>query len=293
VCAACCTGSGSFYRRVEAFSRENAPATPQGFTTADGSKGEFEDFPNNTTILGAAKFSGKTKDGLSIGALQSITAKEYADIELDTRQDVLNGLEQRGENREELVEPFTSYSVVRLQQDFNDNNSFIGGIATYTKRNLEGNLDFLRESALTGGIDARHHWKDRKYYATGKFTVRNVKGSEEAIRLTQTSLTHLFQRVDASHVDVDPTKTSLTGTGGSFEVGKGGGGNWRYNFGGNFRSPEIELNDIGFLRQADQISQYANIRRLWNTPTTWFRQANIGINQFSQYDFDGNYNRIH
>ena len=266
--------------------------TPQGFTTADGAKGEFEDFPNNTTILGAAKFSGKTKGGLSIGALQSITAKEYADIELDTRQDVLDGLEQRGEKREELVEPFTSYSVVRLQQDFNDNNSYVGGIATYTKRNLEGNLDFLRESAFTGGIDARHNWKDRKYYATGKFTFSNVKGSEEAIQLTQTSLTHLFQRVDASHVEVDPTKTSLSGTGGSFEVGKGGGGNWRYNFGGNFRSPEIELNDIGFLRQADQITQYANIRHLWNTPTTWFRQANIGLNQFTQYDFEGNYNRI-
>ena len=269
--------------------------TPQGFTTADGSKGEFEDFPNNTTILGAAKFSGKTKNGLSIGALQSITAKEYAAIELDNRPDVITGLidaGELGEEREELVEPLTSYSVIRLQQDFNDNNSFIGGVATYTKRDLEGNLDFLRESAFTGGLDARHNWKDRRYYATGKFTFSNVKGSAEAIELTQTSLTHLFQRVGASHVSVDPNKTSLAGTGGSFEVGKGGGGNWRYNFGGNWKSPEFELNDVGFLRQADQISQYANIRRLWNTPTTWFRRANIGLNQFTQYDFDGNYNRI-
>ncbi len=266
--------------------------TPQGFTTADGARGEFEDFPNNTTILGAAKFSGKTKDGLSVGALQSITAKEYADINLDTRADVLNGLEAVGQEREELVEPFTSYSVARLQQDFNDNNSYVGGIATFTKRNLEDNLDFLRESAFTGGIDFRHNWKERKYYAVGKVTFSNVKGSEEAILDTQTSLTHLFQRVDAGHVDVDPTKTSLTGTGGSFEIGKGGGGNWRYNFGGNWRSPELELNDIGFLRQADQFTQYANIRRLWNKPTSWFRQANIGLNQFSQYDFEGNYNRI-
>ncbi|GAB5401144.1 MAG: hypothetical protein Aureis2KO_27290 [Aureisphaera sp.] len=266
--------------------------TPQGFTTTDGSKGEFTDFPNNTTILGAAKFSGKTKKGLSIGALQSITDKEYAKIELDTRQDVLDNLEEVGEEREELVEPLTSYSVMRLQQDFNNNNSFVGGIATYTKRNIEGNLDFLRESAFTGGVDFRHNWKERKYYATGKFTFSNVNGSEESIEATQRSLTHLFQRTDAGHVEVDPTKTSLTGTGGSFEVGKGGGGNWRYNVGGNFRSPELELNDIGFLRQADQITQYANVRRLWNKPTSWFRQANVGVNQFSQYDFDGNYNRI-
>jgi len=266
--------------------------TPQGFTSVDGSKGEFQDFPNNTTILGAAKFSGKTKDGLSIGALQSVTAKEYADIELDNRPDVIEGLEEVGEAREELVEPLTSYSVIRLQQDFNDNNSFVGGIATFAKRDLEGNLDFLRESAFTGGLDVRHNWKERRYYATGKFTFSNVKGSAESIELTQTSLTHLFQRVDAGHVSVDPNKTALTGTGGSFEVGKGGGGNWRYNFGGNWKSPEFELNDIGFLRQADQITQYSNIRRLWNTPTTWFRQANIGLNQFTQFDFEGNYNRI-
>jgi hypothetical protein len=151
---------------------------------------------------------------------------------------------------------------------------------------------FLHKNAYTGGIDFRHNWKERRYYARGKFTLSNVNGSEEAILNTQTSLTHLFQRVDASHVEVDPTKTSLTGTGGSFEIGKGGGGDWRYNVGGNWRSPEIELNDIGFLRSADQYTQYANVRRLWNKPTSWFRQANIGINQFSQYDFDGNYNRI-
>jgi hypothetical protein len=182
--------------------------------------------------------------------------------------------------------------VGRVQKDFNDKNSYIGGIFTATNRKLEGNLDFLRESAYTGGIDFKHNWKERRYYATGKFTFSNVNGSEEAIRLTQTSLTHLFQRVDADHVELDPTRTSLSGTGGSFEIGKGGGGKWRYNVGGNYRSPELELNDIGFMRQADLYTQYANVRRLWNKPTSWFRQANIGLNQFSQYDFDGNFNRI-
>ncbi|MCH9660121.1 MAG: carbohydrate binding family 9 domain-containing protein [Bacteroidetes bacterium] len=265
--------------------------TPQGYTTADGGLGEFEDFPNNTTILGAAKFSGKTKDGLTVGALQSITDKEYAKIELDTRGDILDGLPEVGEEREELVEPLTSYSVVRLQQDFNDNNSYIGGVATYTHRELEGNLDFLHKNAFTGGIDALHNWKDRKYYATGKLTFSNVKGSEEAIERTQNRLTHLFQRVDASHVEVDPTRTSLTGMGGSFEIGRGSG-DWRYNFGGNFRSPEFELNDIGFLRQADQIRQYTNVRRFWNKPSSWFRRANLGVNQFTEFDFEGNYNRI-
>lgn len=266
--------------------------TPQGFTSADGNLGEIEDIPNFTTILGAAKFSGKTKNGWAIGVLESVTAKEYGEIKLDTREDVINNLSEVGKPREELVEPFTNYLVTRAQKDFNDRNSFIGAIFTATNRKIEDNVSFLRKSAYTGGLDFRHNWKDRTYYFLGNVNFSTVNGSKEAIELTQRSLTHLFQRTDASHVEVDPNRTSLTGTGGRFEIGKGGGGNWRYNIGGHWKSPELELNDIGFLRQADVITQYANIRRLFNKPTSWFRRASLRFEQFTQFDFEGNYNRI-
>jgi len=266
--------------------------SPQGFTTADRSRGEYEEIPDNTTILGAAKFSGKTKNGWAIGVLESVTAKEFAEIRLDERDDVINTLPEVGEEREELVEPFTNYLVARAQKDFNDRNSYIGGIFTATNRNIEDNVSFLHTNAYTGGLDFKHNWKDRKYYFEGNMNFSTVNGSEEAILRTQTSLTHLFQRTDAGHVEVDSTLTSLAGTGGKFEIGKGGGGNWRYNIGANWRSPGLELNDIGFLRQADMIRQYFNIRRLFNKPTSWYRQANIGLNQYTEYDFEGNYNRI-
>ena len=266
--------------------------TPQGFTSADGSLGEYEDIPNNTTILGAAKFSGKTKNGWAVGILESITAKEYGEVKLDERESVLNGLPEVGEEREELVEPFTNYLVTRVQKDFNDRNSFIGAIFTATNRNIEDNVSFLHKSAYSGGLDFRHNWKDRTYYIRGAVTMSNVNGTKEAILRTQTSLTHLFQRVDAGHLDVDPNRTSLTGTGGNFEIGKGGSGDWRYNVGGNWKSPELELNDIGFLRQADDIRQYANLRRLFNKPTSWYRRANLGFEFSTAFDFEGNYNRI-
>ncbi|HPF10389.1 MAG TPA: DUF5916 domain-containing protein [Flavobacteriaceae bacterium] len=253
--------------------------TPQGSAYQDNV--EYADQPINTTILGAAKLSGKTKNGWTLGVLESVTAKEYADV-----------TETGGEESEVLVEPLTNYFVSRVQKDFNDRNSFIGGIFTATTRNMSDNLQFLHSHAYSGGLDFQHNWKDRKYYVEGSAVFSNVRGSAEAITNTQTSLTHLFQRVDASHVEVDPTKTQLTGTGGRFEIGKGSGGNWRYNVGGNWRSPELELNDIGFLRQADDLRQYANVRRFWNKPTSWFRQANLGLNEFSSYDFEGNFNRI-
>ncbi len=251
---------------------------PQGYPGL--SDNEFTDLPNNTTILGAAKFSGKTKSGWSIGILESVTAKEYAKIELN------------GEKREELVEPLTNYFVGRLQKDFNKKNTFIGGIFTATNRKIEGNLDFLREKAYTGGIDFKHQWQARKYYAEGNMIVSNVQGSKEAITQTQESLTHLFQRVDAKHVSVDPNRTSLTGTGGKLEAGKNGSGNWSYNGGLTWRSPELELNDIGFLRQADEINQFTNIHYQTLKPFGIFRKIDVRLNQYTGYDFDKNFNRL-
>ena len=251
--------------------------SPQG--SLNLASGEFADVPVNTTILGAAKFSGKTKDGWSIGVLESVTANEYATID------------NNGSRREEIVEPLTNYFVARAQKDFNDRNTFVGGIFTATNRNLNGNFNYLREAAYTGGIDFRHNWKNRNYFLRGNIVTSHVTGSPEAIEATQNSLTHLFQRVDAGHVEVDPTRTSLTGTGGRFEGGKAGGGNWRYNAGVMWRSPELELNDIGFLRQADEIRQFANVRYLWQKPTKTYRRAQMRFSQSSTYDFDGNHNR--
>jgi len=266
--------------------------------------GEFIDRPTNTTILGAAKFSGKTKNGWSIGVLESITEREIATIE-----------DENGNRREAVVEPLTNYFVGRIQKDFNKRNTFIGGIFTATNRDLgdpfeiddddpntdetselvgvrENNLNALRKSAYSGGVDFRHNWKDRKYYIEGNMVLSHVEGSKEAIEATQQELTHNFQRPDAGHVEVDPNRTSLTGTGGKLVGGKSGGGRWRYNAGIFWRSPELELNDIGFLRQADEIRQFANVRYLFLKPTKLYRRANIFAEQFSTFDFDGNYNRI-
>ncbi len=168
---------------------------PHGYPTLGND--EFANVPRNSTILGAAKFSGKTQSGWSIGILESITAREFAEID------------NNGERREEIVEPLTNYLVLRTQKDFNNNNSYIGGIFTATNRKLEDKFDYLHKSAYTAGLDFRHNWNNRNYFLEGNFVTSKVSGSATAIERTQRSLTHLFQRVDAGHVDVDPTRTSL------------------------------------------------------------------------------------
>lgn len=243
--------------------------------------GAFISIPDNTTILGAAKFSGKTKNGWSIGILETVTGKEYAQI-------------QENDNRKEfLVEPLTNYFVGRAQKDFNKRNSYVGTIFTATNRNLETDfLNFMHQSAYTAGIDFMHNWNNRKYYFKGNFVGSRIEGSKESITATQRNITHLFQRTDAGHLSLDPARTSLTGTGGKFEIGKASVGNWRYKGSVIWRSPELELNDMGFLRQADEIKQSAYLSYETLKPRGQFRKITSYIEQLSIFDFEGNYNKM-
>ena len=253
--------------------------SPQGFP--DTEDGEFVEQPDNTPILGAAKFSGKTKDGWSIGVLESVTAKRYATID------------NNGNRRREVVEPLTNYTVGRLQKDMNDGDTYVGGMITATNRdNLTEELDFLHKSAYTGGFDFKHQWNDRDWYVGGNVVWSHVKGSEEAIQRTQESITHLFQRVGADHVEVDTTRTAMSGTGGNIQLGKVGDGHWKFESGATWRSPELELNDIGFQRQADDIRHYTWIGYQTLKPDSTFRRVGINYNHWSVWDFNGNQNQL-
>ncbi len=260
-----------FFSRRIGRSPQVYPETPDG---------AFVDQPQNTTILGAAKFSGKTKNGWSIGVLESMTSKEYTEIS------------SNGVTSESLAEPFTNYFVGRVQKDFNEKNTFLGGMFTATNRFLSPEVSELRKAAYSGGFDFKHQWKNRAYFMDANIVMSHVKGSKEAISNTQESLTHLFNRVDASHVEVDPNRTSLTGTGGRFAIGKAGGQHINYEAGYRWVSPELELNDIGFLRSADEMIQYLNVRYRTIKPVGIFRDINARFRQFTSFDFEGNYNRI-
>ncbi len=257
--------------------------SPQGFP--DTEDNEHIDQPTNTTILGAAKFSGKTKNGWSIGVLESITAKEYADIAMVEDGEVIG-------RREEVVEPLTNYFVGRLQKDFNERNTFVGGIFTATNRNLPEHLEFLHEAAYSGGLDFKHNWKNRTWYIGGNVVFSHVKGTKEAIQDTQNSFRHRFQRVGASYLDYDPERTSLTGTGGNIQFGKQAKGHWRFESGFTWRSPELELNDLGFQRLSDDLRHYTWVGYRTLKPFSIFRQLGLNYNHWSAWDFGGNHNLL-
>ncbi len=236
---------------------------------------EFYESPQSTSILGAAKFSGKTKKGLSIGILESVTAEEMAEID------------SHGERREEVVEPRTSYFVGRLQQDMDRGNTVLGGMFTATNRSLEDTgLDDLHQSAYSGGLDFARFWNNRSWQLNAKAVFSHLNGSVAAITDVQESFGHYFQRPDADHLKVDTSLTSLTGHGGTVRIGKYGG-EWRFETGVTWRSPELELNDLGFLRNADEINYFNWVGYRRTRPFSIFRRFNANYNHWSRWDFGG------
>ncbi|MBC8319723.1 MAG: carbohydrate binding family 9 domain-containing protein [Bacteroidetes bacterium] len=237
---------------------------------------EYANIPEYTTILGAVKLSGKTKNGWSIGILESLTNEEKAIIDYN------------GDRRKEVIEPATNFFNTRIQKDLNNGNTQIGGMVTATNRFIyDSALNFLPTSAYTSGVDFRNFWKDKSYYLSAKASVSVINGSTDAITYLQESAQHYFQRPDASHLKVDTTLTTLSGTGGTIEGGKIGGGHWSMGGWTTWRSPGLELNDMGYMRQADFINQVGWVGyRIWE-PVGIFRSINFNMAAWSGWDFSG------
>lgn len=242
--------------------------------------GDYVDNPEFTRILGAAKITGKSKNGWSVGILETVTAKEFAVISDNVTK------------REQAIEPFTNYFVSRLQKDFNKGNTYIGGIITAVNRNLdEPQLEYLHKSAYTAGIDWVHKWNDRSWNLEGGVYMSQVNGSKEAISRTQLSWIHNYARPDADYVDFNPDRTSLSGYGGKLSISKTGG---KLKFGSQFsmKSPGLELNDVGFAQQIDQIQQVVWGYYQIYEPFSIFRTVSFNVGEYAIWDFGGNKNMM-
>jgi hypothetical protein len=267
--------AGGSYDSDNLFYSRRIGARPHHVASAQQGGETFIDQPEFTSILGAAKFSGKTKRGTSIGIMEAVTAEEKADIRID------------GESRTEVVEPLTNYLVGTVKQDFAEGRTVIGGIFTILNRDInDPQLDFLHETAQTGGLDFSHRWNDRKWRMDARFVMSRVAGTAAAIRRTQTSFEHRFNRPDADHLDYDPEATELVGQGGNVSIAKYGS-DFKFQTGVTWRSPKLDLNDIGFMLSADEINHYYWMGYHEQDPFSVFRAFRVNYNHWSRWDFGG------
>jgi len=239
--------------------------------------GWYADVPGNTPIIGAAKLTGKTKNGLSVGLVEAMTAEVKAEI------DTIGG------RKLETVEPLTNYMVGRIQKDFKEGKTIIGGIFTSTNRMLDSNLsDILHKAAYTGGIDFTQYFKDKNWMFNLNTAFSLVEGSQKAIENTQKSSAHYFQRPDNNYSPLDTTRTSLAGAGGRIQLVKQNG-HWNFMAASIWKTPGFEINDLGYMREADQI-----LSLLWAGYNVWdpkwiYRQYNINADFYGVNNFGGNW----
>jgi hypothetical protein len=235
------------------------------------------DVPTVTHILGAAKLSGKTAGGWSVGVMEAATDRENARFR------------RGGQDSTLLVEPLTNYLVSRVRRDLHEGRSSVGWMATAVNRSLEtGALrDVLRRAAYTAGMDFRHEWGNRAWAVSGYLSGSRLEGSPNAIVRAQSSSTRYFQRPDAGHLKLDSAATSLSGYSGSLSLQKQAGEHWSGGVDLDAISPGYETNDLGYQRRGDRMDAQVSATYRERQPGPVFRTWMVNGSARTEHNYAG------
>src|SRR5256885_8993391 len=181
-------GATNFSGRPLYFYSRRIGREPQG---KPESSGDFEDMPTSTTILGAAKLSGRPAGGWSVGVLDALTARERATV-----FDATAGTYARDE-----VEPPTNYFVGRARRDLDAGNTSFGLLATAMDRWPDSPaLDVLPTRAYAGGLDFFRRWGGKTYSLAGSLGGPFIAGGPAALRPAQRSSYPDYHGPDAASI---------------------------------------------------------------------------------------------
>ena len=243
--------------------------------SSSGGPGPFVDQPTHSTILGAAKISGRTDSGWVVAFMNATTQRENARVTDGAGSPVF----------EVPVDPLSNISALRLRRDMREGDSYLGMIATGVGRNLNHDAFVgLRDRAFTGGVDFLHRFANRTYSLQGWVGGSHISGSPEAMQRAQHSSVRYYQRPDQDYVAFDPNRTSLGGYAGELAFRKVGG-EWLYGFEASMLSPGFEMNDAGFQTIADIYSLTLGGTRRWVEPGRFFRSANLTLGGSERRNF--------
>ena len=246
----------------------------------DGEDGRYVNMPKETTILSAIKVSGKSRNGLSVGLLNSLTSKETAQIT------------DNGHEYNMTAQPFSSYSVARVQKDLQKGNTVVGGMLTSTNRFInDDHLKGIAKNAYVGAVDFEQYFRNREYYVVGSLAYSHVEGDREAITNLQRSPVHFYQREGVNHLGVDSSRTGLQGTAGEITVGRGGKNNKissEHHF--FWATPGFENNDLGFISQSDYKVLRGYLAYRESKPQGIFLRYNLDMFYRFNWDYNNSYN---
>ena len=231
----------------------------------------YADYPKSTTILGAAKMTGKLFRRTSIALLSVMTQEEMAKyaagssyvLDSTWAADTLttNWVATDTLSRKGMVEPLANYTVVRVKQDILRNSS-IGGLLTLTSQNSAN-------PAVTGGIDWRLTTNDNAWVARGQAVFSRVGYKPAAGGFTTT-----FEKTGGKHI--------------------------RGAIGFTAKDPNLRINRLGYTQRVDSRRAWAWMQ-YWTKGDWWIiRESYNNINYSSEWNYaginyalEGNYNAFY
>jgi Domain of unknown function (DUF5916) len=248
-----------------------------GAAPSCNASGDFVECPQNATILGATKITGRLASGTSLGALAAVTSREWARVFDSTSSSF---------SRVRLVPP-AGYGVVRLQQEFGASKSTVGVTLTTVQRDVDSALvPRYVSGAYSGGADWVLRWDRGAYELRGFAGFSHLRGDQRAINRVQRSSVHFFQRPDARYLAYDSTRTSFTGSVGDLWFRKTKG-NWLYDLEYGWESPSYNPNDAGRLGNADGRFVFGQLRYRQTRPGAWYQSYNLALLTQIEWDFGG------
>ncbi len=250
--------------------------SPQRFI--GGSDVTFVDAPLETTIAAAAKLTGRSAGGWSVGILDAVTMAEKAQFR-----------NVAGTDNSATVEPRTNYFMGRVKRDIREGNTTIGVGLTTVNRDLDDPAlePIFRSAAYVGGFDWNHAWANRKWAFDGAIVGSHNIGSAAVVDALQLSSARYFQRPDRENFRRDPTKTSLTGYVAEMTLAKLSGLHWRGSLTYQEYNPGFEINESGFLGSTDLRSIAPLISYSETKPGRYFRRWDQFLFWNPSWNFDG------
>jgi hypothetical protein len=204
--------------------------------------------PNSTTILGAVKLSGKTDHKTAFGIINAVTSSEYAEIERRYFDPITNS--EKTKREEFRIEPITNFFVGRIQQDILKKSS-VGATITAVNRDDAS-------PAYSGDIDANFKFGKHDY--------------------------NLYTRLSGSQTGESNNRKN--GYDAFVYLSK-----WSGVFGGQFfvnaRSPEFNVNDLGFMDRADIIHSGLHLQAQSEKPYWITQESSANFNMWSGWNYDG------
>jgi len=218
------------------------------------------DRPNATTILGAAKLTGKLSSRTTIAVLTAMTAKENAEYgalsnwvpQVDSLGDT-SWIAKDTTYKKGVVEPAANYSIIRVKQNVLK-NSYVGGMLTIASQNK------IRP-ATTGGVDWRLVSNDRNWVFRGQ---------------------SVFSRVD----------TGKTGYGVMALLRRKAGRHVFAEVQTEFSSPDLKLNRLGYLGRPDVKNIYGWVQYRTIEPWWIIQNSQNNINIYSRWNYGGVNNQL-